>query len=123
MTDTNKRILLVDDQKVMAQLLSFELTSVGHKVTVAYNGVEALTTLYSQTFDVLVTDLFMPEMGGMELIQNIKHQKMEIPTIVLSASRKGEVAQKLIDMGIIHFIDKPITDDKITLLTHLIDTM
>lgn len=123
MTEIKKRILLVDDQKFMVQLLSFELIEAGHDVSVAYNGVEALEALYSDNYDVLVTDLFMPEMGGTELIENLKLQQIELPTIVLSASRNGKVAEKLNDLGVSHFIDKPITDEKVSLLQHLVEIL
>lgn len=115
-----KQILLVEDQKVLAKLLSLELLNVGHQVTVAYHGVEALKLLSNKVFDLVITDLFMPEMGGIELIKNIKQLKMTVPIIVLSASHKGDVKTQLSELGIEQFIDKPVTNEKMALLLHLI---
>jgi CheY-like chemotaxis protein len=119
----SKRILLVEDQKILAKLMSFELIDVGHKVTLAYNGREALTLLEKTSFDIMITDLFMPEMGGIELIEEVKKQKMDLPIIVLSASHKGEVKTQLSALGVEQFLDKPITDEKMALLLHLINVM
>jgi CheY-like chemotaxis protein len=118
-----KSILLVEDQRVLAQLTSMELNNAGHQVTLASHGLEALTFLNEAEFDLLITDLYMPEMGGIELIQQIKQQKLEIPIIVLSASHKGDVQIMLSELGVEHFVDKPLTDTKIALLLHLVKVL
>jgi CheY-like chemotaxis protein len=104
-------------------LMSFELQDAGYEVATAMHGIEALEVLKKQTFDVVVTDLFMPEMGGMELIEIMQEQKIDLPIIVLSASRSEDIKLSLSEMNVHHFIDKPITDDKMTLLLFLISIL
>jgi CheY-like chemotaxis protein len=118
-----KKILLVEDQRVLAQLTSMELSNAGHQVTLACQGVEALELLNKSEFDLLITDLYMPEMGGIELIQQIKQQNLDIPIIVLSASHKGDVQILLSELGVDQFIDKPLTGAKIALLLHLVKVL
>jgi CheY-like chemotaxis protein len=118
-----KHVLLVEDQQMLQQLMQFELSDHGHELCTADNGVQALEQLQKHNFDVIVTDLFMPEMGGIELIETIRQQNIDLPVIVLSASRQSEIKEKLATLGIHNFIDKPITDDKITLLNHLIEAL
>lgn len=118
-----KRVLLVEDQKILSQLMSFELKAADHEVTLASDGVQALALLDRLSFDVVVTDLYMPEMGGIELIKHMQQKNIDLPIIVLSASRQGDIADQLNDLGIDHFIDKPVTDDKMTLLLFYISVL
>lgn len=119
----NKRVLLVEDQKMLQQLMLFELMDHGHDLTTADNGKEALEKLDINAFDVLVTDLFMPEMGGIELIEQVREQQLPLPIIVLSASRQVEIKEQLAQLEVNNFIDKPITEDKMELLNHLIEAL
>jgi CheY-like chemotaxis protein len=117
-----KRVLLVEDQAMLAKMMRLELLDEGHDVTLAANGVEAKAFLDSQPFDVLVTEVYMPDMDGIELIRQVK-QQMSLPTIVLSASRFSDIKAEIEQLGVELFIDKPITDEKLTLLLHLISVL
>ena len=118
-----KRILLAEDQAILAKLMSLELMAEGHQVTVAVNGVEAKALLDEQTFDLLITDVYMPEMDGIELIGALAEQQIKLPIIVLSASRLSALSADLEKLGVEHFIDKPITGEKLSLLLHLISIL
>lgn len=118
----SKRVLLVEDQVMLAKMMKLELLEEGHKVTLAANGVEAKAYLDSQSFDLLVTEVYMPDMDGVELIRQVK-QDMDLPTIVLSASRFSNIKAEIEQLGVELFIDKPITDEKLSLLLHLISVL
>ena len=118
-----KRVLLVEDQLSLAQLMAAELDFEGFTVTLAGNGEEALQQIAQSQFDVMVTDLYMPQMGGIELIETLKATNSPLPIIVLSASRVDDIRDKLNDLEVFHYVDKPITDEKLTLLTHLIESL
>lgn len=120
---SSKRVLLVEDQHMLQQLMLFELMAFDYAVDTADNGVQALEKLQQQAFDVVVTDLFMPEMGGIELIETLKEQQSPLPIIVLSASRQDDIKEKLAGLGVHNFIDKPMTEDKLVLLNHLIEAL
>ena len=78
------RILLVDDEEPIRVSLSTYLQRIGHDVTVAGNGIEALRTLSKQPFDLVVTDVNMPDMDGIEVILKLREAASEIPLIVMS---------------------------------------
>jgi two-component system response regulator GlrR len=118
-----KKVLLVEDQAILLQLMSMELQMAGFDLATASNGLEALKVLEKQPIDVLVTDLYMPEMGGIELIEQMIEQYPDIPVIVLSASRYGDISRQLEAIGVFNFVDKPITAEKISLLLHLIEVL
>jgi CheY-like chemotaxis protein len=115
-----KRILLTDDQAMQAELMSLMLIAEGHEVTIAINGLEAKNLLDKQSFDVLITDIYMPEMDGGELIGLLHEQQNNVSIIVLSGARLSAITTDLKKLGVEHFIDKPITDEKLSLLLHLI---
>jgi DNA-binding NtrC family response regulator len=103
--------------------MSMELQGAGHDVSMAEHGREALAILEKKTFEIVVTDLYMPEMGGIELIEHMNGLYPEMPVIVLSASRYGDISRQLEALGVFNFVDKPITEDKIALLLHLIEVL
>ena len=79
------RILVVDDEESMRRFLSILLEKDGHEVVLASGGAEALTRLESESFDVLVTDLKMPGMTGLELLEKVREVDPSLPVVVLTA--------------------------------------
>lgn len=118
-----KRILLVDEQPMLIKLLQLELSVAGHDLTIVSHGVEALELLEKQPFDIMITEIYLPEMGGIELINAMMQQQITLPIIVLSASRYSQIGSVLERLGVDHFIDKPLSNDKLTLLNYLIDEL
>lgn len=78
------RILVVDDDAPMRVMLEAVLTSLGHEVSLAANGREALALLRDTPPDLLLTDIFMPEMEGIETIRQIQRLLPHIPIIAMS---------------------------------------
>lgn len=78
------KILVVDDEKVIRDITQAFLMLNGYEVDTAENGKEALDKLLNNTFDVVITDLKMPLMGGMELLEKISKIKLNAVTIVLT---------------------------------------
>jgi DNA-binding response OmpR family regulator len=78
------RILLVDDEEPIRVSLSTYLRRVGHDVTLAGNGVEALRALGEGTFDLVVTDVNMPDMDGIEVVMKLKEASSRVPLVVMS---------------------------------------
>ena len=93
-----KRILVVDDERQITRMLRASLQSSGYEVVVANNGLEALERVRDSTPDLIITDLVMPEMNGVELTQAIR-QDTDTPIIVLSV-RDNEITKiKALDRG------------------------
>ncbi|GKW54519.1 two-component system response regulator [Pseudoalteromonas sp. NCCP-2140] len=74
----------------------------------ATNGREALALLREQNFDLLCLDLTMPELDGVAVLETIKAEKIECFVIVISADIQAEMKQRVVKLGAIDFIDKPI---------------
>jgi two-component system response regulator ResD len=78
------RILVVDDEKDIREITQAFLVLNGYDVTTAENGKEALDKLLTDSYDVVITDLQMPKMGGIELLEKISQNKLNAITIVLT---------------------------------------
>ena len=72
MTDSGARILLVDDEEAILKLLRFPLEKEGYHVVTAKDGAEALQTFARESFDLVILDLMMPEVDGMEVCRRIR---------------------------------------------------
>ena len=88
-TISQKRILLVEDDPPIRNLIRMVLAQGNHIVVEAQNGEEALATFKRQPFDLVVTDLDMPEMGGDQLVLEIKRLIPQQPIILMTADRGG----------------------------------
>lgn len=81
-----KRILVVDDNQVLLDLLQAMLSASGHRVNTAVNGTEAVARLKEQPFDIVVTDFSMPGMDGWQLTRYIAVNHPEIPVVMVSGN-------------------------------------
>lgn len=102
------RILIVDDDTSFLRSLVDALSGEDYDVSTATDGVEAVEILRQQSVDLVVTDLKMPRMGGIELIGQIVNMPGFIPCIVMSAYGTPELEQNVDRRGALAFIDKPI---------------
>lgn len=122
-------VLYVEDDITLAQKTKKLFDELFAKVDVAYNGVEALEK-YDQFFleneknyDIIISDIRMPQMDGVELSKEIRKINEDQEIIIISAHNESDILQSLINIGIRHFIHKPIRfDELITVLTTLNET-
>jgi two-component system KDP operon response regulator KdpE len=105
-TDAKTRILVVDDEPQITRVLKTTLSSQGYVVRTASNGEEALQELRSWGPDLLVTDLRMPKMDGLELCRRVRADS-RIPVIVLSVKGEEVVKVQALDAGADDYITKP----------------
>ncbi len=106
------RILIVDDSKIVRSMIKKGITMSGAEVDLvceASNGIEALHTLSDQVIDIVFTDLHMPEMDGMELIQKMSESDRlgVIPIVVVSSDRCEARIEELKKRGIRAYMTKP----------------
>ena len=108
------KILVVDDELTIRSLFEEVLKDANHSVKSASNGKEALAILKKETFDLLITDIIMPELDGLELIREIRKTSPDIKIIAmsgggrLSASKYLPVAGKI---GAHKVLKKPVSID------------
>jgi len=111
-----KRILAVDDDSLVRRSLQILLREAGHNATIAGSGQEALGFLVQRHFDLLITDIRMPDMDGLQVIQAVRdycrEMKMDpIPEIVLTGYSDEAVRQSAIRLGVREFLMKPFKLD------------
>jgi len=106
-------ILLADDEKAIAITLSDDLEQAGHKVTVASDGLAAKAQLDCRRFDVLITDIKMPGMTGMELLKEAKRAHPLMEVILITGYGTIESAVEAMKSGAFEYILKPFYNDEI----------
>jgi len=102
------RILIVDDEPQITRVLRTSLQSNGHDVTVAQDGIEALEKFLKTKPDLVITDLAMPGMDGIELTREIR-QRSQVPVIVLSVRSQDASKVAALDEGADDYITKPFS--------------
>jgi DNA-binding response OmpR family regulator len=111
-----KNILIVDDEKLFLKSVTDGLKAYEKKnkfkTLTAANGKEALNILSSQEIALLVTDLRMPEMDGLALIARVHNLYPTLPVIVMTAFGSPEIETQVKNMGILHYLEKPIGFDE-----------
>ncbi|GAA5137165.1 diguanylate cyclase [Thalassotalea piscium] len=103
----NSTILVIDDAKDTLMLLEFDLIEAGYKVLTANGGEQALEILNRQAVDLVLLDLHMPKMSGMEVLANITALETAPPVIMLSASDDENDVVKTLDVGAEDYVTKP----------------
>lgn len=111
------RILVVEDDEDMQENLRRILVGSGYEVRLARNGAEAVALLESQLFHLILTDLVMPAMGGLQLLTEIRRRERNLPVVFLTAFGDRHTYMKATEMGAIEFLTKPFRAD---FLLHLI---
>ena len=102
------RILIVDDEPQITRVLRTSLQSNGHEVTVAQDGVQALEMFTKSQPELVITDLAMPGLDGIELTRAIRHHSM-VPVIVLSVRNQDAQKVSALDEGADDYITKPFS--------------
>jgi two-component system response regulator PilR (NtrC family) len=100
-------VLIVDDERSMREFLEIFMTKKGHEVTVAENGKVAIETLKEEEFDLIFTDLRMPEVDGITVLKEAKTLWPDTQVIVLTAYSSTETAIEAMKLGAYDYISKP----------------
>lgn len=101
-----KHILVVDDNKINL-ILAKKAVSAEYKVTSVTSGEQALSFLNDSSCDLVMLDIFMPEMDGYEVYEKIREAGNSVPVIFLTAESDGDVEEKCISLGAAGFVEKP----------------
>lgn len=109
----NAKILVVDDEDYIRQLLALGLSKFGHTVLTAGDGVEALEWLASNEVDIVITDIDMPNINGIELILEIKKRGYLCSIIVMTGLWMDFKYAEMIKLGAVDFAQKPISIEEI----------
>src|SRR3954447_6174968 len=110
------KILIVDDQDMMRDSLAAILAREGHEIIAANDGNIAIGRLSSTKIDLVITDLKMPKMTGIELLAEVKKLKPDVPVILMTAFASVQTAVEAMKLGAYDYIQKPFDGDEIKLL-------
>ena len=110
-----ERILIVDDEEVICSILERRLTREGYACITANNGREALRYYYKQPFSLIISDIKMPEMDGIELLKRVKATNPDMMVIMVTAFPEIDLAVEAMRLGAYDFIIKPADLDLVTL--------
>ena len=109
-------VLLVDDEIRITELLAYALRKEPYEITTAHSGRQALEVIANQQIDILVTDIRMPEMDGLELSQQVRETYPRIQIIIISAHGDVNSVVEALKMGAVDFLQKPV-DPKVLQLS------
>jgi DNA-binding NtrC family response regulator len=111
-----RKILIVEDDPTVGESLRLLLKKKGYTISLAPNGKDALHVFRQGNIDLVITDLVMPKMDGIELLETAKSLKPEAEVIVISAQGTIEKAVQAMKLGAFDFIEKPINPKVISLI-------
>lgn len=115
-TKHNLNVLLVDDELRITELLSFALRKQPYEITIAQSGQQALDIMKEQSTDILVTDIRMPGMSGLELTRRVRTEYPHTQIIIISAHGDLDSAVEALKLGAVDFLQKPV-DPKVLQLS------
>lgn len=101
------KILLLEDDLILNEIIEEYLISQNNEVISTFDGNEAEDYLYSQTFDLLLLDVNVPELNGFELLRNLRAQNIKTPAIFITSLNMADDMQKGFDSGCDDYIKKP----------------
>jgi DNA-binding NtrC family response regulator len=103
----NPQILIVDDEPRMRDMLERAVTSWGHKASTARSGEEALRVIAAEPANIIILDLNLPAMSGLEFLERLRQTNLTTQVIVLTGFGDLEAAKKAIHLDIVEFLTKP----------------
>ncbi len=107
------KILVIDDEESICHLLENILSDQGYIVTTARSGSEALKKIAKEPFDIVITDIRIPDVTGMQILEEVKKSHSQTMVIIMTAFASVETAQEAIRMGAYDYITKPFEKEEL----------
>lgn len=102
------RVLLADDDESVARSIARVLRAEGFEVVIASSGNDAANSLTQQSFDVVVSDIHMPDLTGVELLGLVRRHDLDVPVILMTGDPNIETAIQAVELGALKYLRKPI---------------
>jgi len=106
-------ILIVDDDESLQRLLFETLDTIGYTPVSAADGVAAINLVKTQKIDLVIADISMPEMDGLQLLQHIKEYNSHIPVLLITGVNMNNIKERVYQIGADAFLDKPFRITKV----------
>lgn len=110
MKPANGRVLVVDDEPALLRAITRSLEAAGHSVTKAANGRDAVELLGESSFDVIVTDITMPDMNGMQVLCAVRERDLDVPVILMTGAPTVETSIRAVEYGALRYLVKPFEE-------------
>jgi DNA-binding NtrC family response regulator len=111
-----EKILIVDDDEGVRQVLSQSLSDAGYRVSSAESGEKAVSAAREETFDLVILDMVLPRVDGMEVLKEITALRPEMPVVMITGYASVETAIKAMKMGAVDYIVKPFRMEEVELV-------
>ncbi len=110
------KILYAEDDVLVQKIVVLSLIRLGYEVTTVDDGLEAIETIESETFDLVILDLFMPKKSGFEVVEYMREElKNDTPVLIISRSHLGESIEKAYTAGANDYIVKPFQPEELVI--------
>jgi EAL domain-containing protein (putative c-di-GMP-specific phosphodiesterase class I) len=110
-------VLVVDDEAALRELMTEILTEVGYRVTSCANGRAALQALEHDTYDAVLSDIRMPDMGGLDLLRAVRQKDLDVPVVLFTGGPSVDTAAEAVEWGALQYLAKPVSREKLLEVT------
>jgi CheY-like chemotaxis protein len=107
--DRGSRILVVDDEEIIHDSLKRILGREGHRVDAVFDAADALAKLASDPYDLVITDLMMPEINGIQLLEQVRAAGSDVPVLLITGYPTIRTALQALKLGAVDYVSKPFT--------------
>jgi DNA-binding NtrC family response regulator len=108
-----KRVLVIDDEQIVLNSVNKILGAGEYEVEATLSGRQGLEWALGRTYDIVLTDVRMPDMGGMLILRDIKKAKPSMPVIIITGYANVQTAVQAMKLGAAEYIEKPFTPDQL----------
>jgi EAL domain-containing protein (putative c-di-GMP-specific phosphodiesterase class I)/ActR/RegA family two-component response regulator len=116
-TSSRPRVLVVDDDDVLVRSYARMLSADGYEVEVRLDGEAAVSAVRSSNFDVVLSDIDMPRLGGLALLERIRAHDLDIPVVLITGSPSLETAMAAVEHGALRYLTKPVDGKNLRAVT------
>jgi len=108
MAGKTMRVLLIDDEETIVRAMAALLEDLGCNVVRSADGREGLELALRERFDVIISDIRMPRLGGLELVSALREHGLSVPVLLISGHGDERITEKAAEVGAAGFLQKPV---------------
>ncbi len=113
-----KRLLIIDDEDIVLKSCERILRNESYIIDTAYSGEDGLKKINEQKYDLVITDLMMPGMSGMDVLKTVKDENIDVTVVIFTGYATAETAREALKMGAFDYIPKPFTPEEFRDVIH-----
>ena len=117
MVATNKRVLVVDDEAIVCESYKRVLTDAGYSVCTARSGRDALAACRAEPFDVVLADLRIPDMDGLEVTRKVRKEFPQVQVLIITGYPTQQSADEARGLGVFDYLSKPVAPERLSAVT------